>query len=219
MKNYIAFFDLDHTILNSSSGRLFIRYAYRHKLLSIPAVAYGMYAAVMHRMGFLDTEKVVTRLSMKYRGWSEEQVERMNENFFDELVVPQIRNTIADEIEYHNKNGGLTAILSASTFYICRRVQRHLHMDDVLCTIPEVINGTLTGKLTGRYCYGKEKLDRALRFCKDRGLSMSASWYYADSMADLPVLENIGNPVCVQPDRSLRKIAAGRGWKIIDITR
>jgi putative phosphoserine phosphatase/1-acylglycerol-3-phosphate O-acyltransferase len=79
----------------------------------------------------------------------------------------------------------------------------------------ETVDGVLTGAPEGKYCFGDEKRVRLLSFC-DMNLSTPAdSWYYADSIADLPVLEIVGHPVCVSPDRKLASIARKRNWRIM----
>jgi phosphoserine phosphatase len=87
-------------------------------------------------------------------------------------------------------------------------------MDDVICTELEFIDGRFTGNLKGSYCHGREKLSRARRYCLDQDVSMKDSYYYADSINDLPVLEEVGIPVCVTPDKKLELIAMKRGWRI-----
>ena len=129
--------------------------------------------------------------------------------------MPRIATAIVEAIRHHQTNGGLTVILSAATPYVCVPAQKHLGMDDVICTRLEVVDGAFTGFLDGSYCYGKEKLARALAYCERNGYALDQAWYYGDSYADVHVLERVKVPVCVDPDTKLRAVARARGWRVI----
>jgi phosphoserine phosphatase len=87
-------------------------------------------------------------------------------------------------------------------------------MDDIICSEMEVKNNLLTGHPVGRLCYGDEKVRRLREYCEKNNSTPSQSWYYADALIDFPVLSIVGFPVCVNPDRKLRKKAREKGWKI-----
>jgi phosphoserine phosphatase len=93
-------------------------------------------------------------------------------------------------------------------------VADHLKIDKIICSRLEVMNGLLTGVPEGNLCYGKEKLIRLNAYCEKNNNKLEDSWYYGDSISDLPALEAVGHPVCVNPDRQLRRKAAANGWKI-----
>ncbi len=215
MKRYAAFFDLDDTLLTSSSGKLFIQYSYQHNLISHNELLYGMAMFLVHRLGFIKTEGLVRKWAMKYQGWPEKKMLDFANNFFHEVLVHHFRNSMTGEIEHHKKNGGLTVLLSASTSFLCEMVRDHFKMDDIICTTLALDSGFYTGQLAGEYCYGAEKLNRAVAYCTKRGFSMSDAYYYADSFADVPVFELVGYPVCVNPDRRLKRLARTRGWRSI----
>ncbi len=89
-------------------------------------------------------------------------------------------------------------------------------MDDIICSSLEVKNVYFTGKPDGRYCYGKEKYHRAIQYCEENNFSFTDAYFYSDSISDLPLLQVVGNPMCVCPDDSLRQIAEKSGWTICD---
>lgn len=216
MKSYAAFFDLDRTILRASSGRLFVKFSYANNLISHGELLYGLYISFLHRLGFVATEKIIRKWITKYTGWPEKRITDLASQFFNEMMVDHLRESVVGEVERHKKNGALTVILSASMSFICDPVRRHLHMDDALCSTLEVERGFLTGALSGRYCYGNEKRARMLDYCESRDIIPSDCYYYADSYADIPVFDHIGHPVCVSPDRWLRDRAAQSGWSVIE---
>jgi HAD superfamily hydrolase (TIGR01490 family) len=214
MSRYLVFYDLDRTILNNSSGRLFIKYSYDRNLVSHRELLYGLYASFMHRLGFLDAEKILRKLVQKYKGLPEQRLLSFSRDFFSDVVVHHIRKGAPDEIRYHRERSAKNVMLSASMSFICDPVKEFLGLDDVLCTSLEVHNGFLTGRISGAYCYGMEKLRRAVSYCREENVPLESAYYYADARADLPVLSAVGNPVCVSPDRFLRNHALKRGWPV-----
>lgn len=214
MKKYAAFFDLDNTILDTSSGRLFIDYSYRKGRISRSVLFYGMFIVFAHRLGLIDTESVIRKWALKYRGLPERDIKAFSDAWFEESVIPHFREGAVREVDEHRRNGGVTILLSAATPYVCRPAGDYLKMDEVLCTVLEVDSGVLTGRLTGRYNYGAEKLRQAEEYCRANGYRMEEAYYYADSFADIPVLERVGHPVCVTPDRRLTKRAKDEDWRI-----
>ncbi|MFW5771038.1 MAG: HAD family hydrolase [Spirochaetota bacterium] len=216
MNHYVAFYDLDMTILSASSGKLFIRYLYKKGLISSLDLITGIYVSLMHRIGFIHSDAIIRKWVARFSGWSEESMETMSRDWYVHMVKPTIRDDAAKSIQWHNSNGAKTVILSAATRFICEPVQDTLHMDDIICTELDIRKGLFTGEITGEYNHGEEKLKRALDYCNANGYDLRSSYYYADSISDLPVLEKVQHPICVTPDRLLRKTAKQRGWKILD---
>jgi len=210
---YIAFFDLDHTILNTSSGRIIVRSLYKHGFISRAKIRKAMILSMIYKIGLLGAQTAVARWSKWFRGISKESIDTFSAEWFNELKL-LIREDARQEINFHKNRGGRTVMLSASPGFICSRIGEFLTMDSVICTELEVVDGKLSGRLKGKYCYGREKLVQARQYCAQSGQSMTDAYYYADSIHDLPVLEAVGNPVCVSPDAQLEKIARSKGWRI-----
>jgi len=210
---YVAFFDLDHTILNISSGKIMFKGSLEHKLIGRKEIFKGIILNILYRLGILSAEAAIARWLQWYRGVTAEMMQP-TALYCAREVKKVIRNDARREIKFHQDNGARTVILSASTAFFCDQIKTELQMDDVICTELEIINDRFSGKIKGKYCYGSEKLMRARQYCKDKGLKMEDAYYYGDSLADLPVLESVGIPVCVTPDKKLKKIALKRGWNI-----
>ena len=216
MKKYVAFFDLDGTILSLSSGSLFIRYLYNRKLIGWKILIKGFFFGIMHKIRFMSTDDVFKKWAKWQMGSSEKEFMQISKECFDNVIVHFIRDSIIEEIDIHKRNNGMLVILSASTRHICEPVRSYLGMDDILCTELEVKEGFFTGEVQYDYCYGREKLKRALEFCQHTGNRLDEAYYYADSFADIYTLEKVGNPVCVSPARKLRLAAMRKKWRIIE---
>ncbi len=211
---YVAFFDLDHTILSTSSGRIMFRGSYERGIIGKREVRRGVVINALYRTGLMSAGAAVGHWMKWYGGLELAEIAPLGAEWAGELLG-YVREDARREVAHHRERGALTVILSASPAFICERMKEHLGMDDVICTELDVADGRLTGRLKGEYCHGREKLARALLYCGERRLRMEDAFYYADSIHDLPVLEAVGNPVCVTPERALDRRARKRGWKIV----
>jgi putative phosphoserine phosphatase/1-acylglycerol-3-phosphate O-acyltransferase len=213
--SYISFFDLDRTIIRSNSGEALIRHAYKNGYLSSAGLARSIYLSLLYKYNLRDTVEIITALAFWLKGLPEPELSDIAKEIFSNQLKGDIRPGIVNEIEMHKTAGGKSVILSSALRPVCREVADHLGIDDIICSDLESENGILTGRPAGTFCFGEEKLKRIREYCEINNTSLSGSWYYSDSHSDMPVLESVGNPVCVSPDRKLMKEAGLRGWKII----
>lgn len=215
MKKHVAFFDLDNTILKGSSGGLLFRFYFKIGYISKKEIFIASFFSLLNRLGIVRINTVIRIWIKKFKGKPEKTVLDINDHFCSEVLVKYIRDDMKNEIDYHKLNNGKAVILSASLSFICNYVVSYLNMDAALCTSLKVKNGKFTGKMDGKFCYGKEKLNRAILYCQKEGISLEDCYYYADSYADIPLLEMVGFPVCVSPVQELEMVALERGWRII----
>jgi HAD superfamily hydrolase (TIGR01490 family) len=132
-----------------------------------------------------------------------------------ETLLPSLFSKASTAVSFHKEKNAKVIILSSALHQICKQVSDFLAIDGFICSSLEVKEGYLTGETAGRLCFGDEKLFRLTEFCKNNAMDPSDAWYYGDSISDLPVLEIVGKPVCVNPDRELAKEAKRRGWQIL----
>ena len=98
--------------------------------------------------------------------------------------------------------------------FICQPVIDFLGLDDLICTRPDIQDGRFSGRMRGALCFGEEKLTRTLSFLNGNASPLEHAYFYTDSHTDLPMLEAVGHPVAVTPDRKLAALARARGWTI-----
>jgi HAD superfamily hydrolase (TIGR01490 family) len=218
-KNYIAFFDLDGTIISANSGEALIRFAYKKGYLTGLDLARGLYLALLYRLRLRDTFKIISSMLRWLNGISESAFVNLAEEIVRDQLLKAIRPEIVEEIMIHKKGGGMTVILSSAVMPVCKAIAHHLGMDDYICSSLQTKDGILTGNPEGSLCFGKEKFIRLAEYCVKNNTEPSDSWYYGDSAADLPVLSSVGNPVCVNPDKKLLKAARKRHWKILRLKK
>ncbi len=148
------------------------------------------------------------------QGWAQEQVVAIVEESIEDAVEPIIYAEAMDLIEQHHAEGRLVVIVSASPEEIVAPLGRYLGVDETIASRAEV---DAAGRYTGAmafYAYGPYKA-QAMKELADRlGVDLLASYAYSDSYTDLPMLEAVGHPVAVNPDRVLGRIARDRSWEV-----
>jgi HAD superfamily hydrolase (TIGR01490 family) len=213
-KNYIAFFDLDHTILNTSSGKLISLAALRQGIISRSKFLEGVLFAIGHKLGLVEGNTVMPRMTNWLKDHSVQHIDEFARHIFNDMIKNTIRKEAVLEIEHHRKNNAQLVLLSASLSFICKPVIDFLGLDDLICTDLQVLNNRFSGQPLGDICFGQEKLTRALAFAKKGHSELRNAYFYSDSFSDLPMLQAVGHPVCVTPDRKLEAAARKRGWLI-----
>jgi len=214
-KNYIAFFDLDRTIIRENSGKILIEHAYKKGLISRRYVIWGIYLSLMYKFELKNPVVIIRTITKWLKGVAESALQNLSEEIFTLHLLNSIRPEIEECIRMHRSKGARVVILSSSIYPVCKAAADYLKMDDIICSLLETHNGIYTGHPDGSFCFNEEKVERMSEYCEKNNISPGNSWYYGDSIADLPALLSVGNPVCVNPDKKLLKEAGRRGWDIL----
>jgi len=211
---YIAFFDVDHTLIPENSGKSLIMKAWREGLIRKRDFAYAVYLSLLFKFNWRKPEVIVPQLVTWLEGVREAELDDLVRELFADHLSGVIPDEIYHEMQMHREKGAWLVILSASMPPVCHAFARHFEMDDVICSKMELNNGYYTGKVSGRFCYGDEKLVQMNLYCQNSHCLLEKSYFYSDSVSDLPALERVGHPICVNPDKALMKVARQRGWEI-----
>lgn len=215
VKGYIAFFDLDRTVTKAISGKELVSSAYKKGLMTHTAFARAIYLSLAYRLHLKDPQEIIDDMVSWVKGISEETLTDLCSEVFHRKILPSLYAEAHSEIKIHKEKNAILVILSSSLAPLCRQAAENLGMDDIICSGLEVNNGCLTGHPLGHLCFGKEKMYRLQAYCEKNNIAASDSWYYGDSISDLDALCAVGNPVCINPDKKLKKEALKRGWKIL----
>jgi HAD superfamily hydrolase (TIGR01490 family) len=211
-----AFFDLDRTLMAGSSGMHFARAAYRSGMVSRRQMAGWAIDHLRFRLRGstdADTDELVRQVKELLGGVSERRLKRMVPDLLAG-ILPRIYPQMIDEVRRHQDQGRPTFIVSAAGDGIVSLLAGVLDMDGGIGTRYEVDEqGSYTGLLDGGLLYGEGKVPPMRRFASEHGIDLGSSWAYSDSASDLPMLDLVGNPVVVNPDPELAKIARDRGWR------
>ncbi|HSJ56807.1 MAG TPA: HAD family hydrolase [Anaerolineae bacterium] len=215
MSRIAAFFDLDKTLLDTSSGNLYARFMYRRGEMRLRELARVGWWTVLSRLGILNMEEIIPRLLESARDADEADMRALCDEWFEEDVVPHIAPAGVARVAEHRDRGDVVAIVSASTQYVVRPMAAYLGIDgQYVCTRLESIEGRFTGRAVPPVCYGQGKVVWAERFAAEWDVDLAASYFYTDSISDLPLLERVGHPIAVNPDTRLRRLARARRWPV-----
>jgi HAD superfamily hydrolase (TIGR01490 family) len=213
-----AFFDLDKTVLAKSSALAFGRPFYRERLITRRDVVSAAYAQLLFRLGGADEQQMVrTRdyLAQLCKGWRVEQVSQIVREALAELIHPYVYAEAAALIEEHLAAGRDVVLVSASGEEIVRPIGELLGVTDIIATRMVVADGRYSGDVEF-YAAGPYKVEAVRQLAEERGYALADSYAYSDSVTDVPLLEAVGHPTAVNPDRGLRRIATEQGWPVLE---
>jgi HAD superfamily hydrolase (TIGR01490 family) len=213
-KSYIAFFDLDDTLIRANSGKLLVRAAYNKGMMSTPDLIRALWLSFLYKFRLMDSEKIIAGMLKWLAGVPEKRVSDLSSEVFEKHMLNAIPEEARNEIRMHKDKNAAVVILSSALSPVCQIVADHLKMDGVICTHIETEGGRYTGRTAGKLCYGNEKVFRLKEYCEINNSNLENAWYYGDSFSDFHVLQIVGNPVCVNPDKKLFKAANRNSWKI-----
>ena len=213
--SYIVFFDLDLTLTSAISGRALAAAGFKKGLFNAWDFINAIFLSVVFRIKLKDPYRIVGSMIRWVKGIPENTMNDLCSQVFHEILLPSVYKDAITEIEYHKSKDAKIVILSSALKSICIEMANSLNIDDIICSELESRDGYLTGRPVGRLCFADEKAIRLLAYCEKHNHSTSESWYYGDSISDLPALSKVGHPICVNPDTRLRKTAKERDWKIL----
>jgi HAD superfamily hydrolase (TIGR01490 family) len=213
-----AFFDLDKTVIATSSALAFGRPFYRDGLITKRDVVKTAYAQfVFKRAGADDQSMSRTRdyIAALCKGWRVEQVQQIVNETLHELIDPYVYAEAATLIAAHQAAGRDVVLVSASGEEMVRPIGAQLGVTDVIATRMKALDGRFTGEVEF-YAAGPAKVEAAEVLAKERGYDLAECYAYSDSISDVPLLAAVGHPSAVNPDKALRREAIERGWPVLE---
>jgi HAD superfamily hydrolase (TIGR01490 family) len=212
-----AFFDLDKTIIAKSSTLAFSREFQAGGLISRGAVLRSAYAQFVYLVGGADhdqMEKMRQFMSQLCSGWDVETVKEIVADTLHNIVDPIVYDEAVSLIETHHLAGRDVIIVSTSGSEVVEPIGAMLGADKVIATRMDVKDGKYTGDIRF-YAYAENKAKAIRDLSRKRGYDLDRCYAYSDSVTDVHMLEAVGHPYAVNPDKDLRRIARDRGWPIL----
>ncbi|MFD9246316.1 HAD family hydrolase [Streptomyces sp. NPDC059556] len=213
-----AFFDLDKTVIAKSSTLTFSKSFYRGGLISRRAALRTAYIQFVFLAGGADhdqMERMREYLSALCKGWNVAQVKELVAETLHDLIDPIIYDEAASLIEEHHAAGRDVVIVSTSGAEVVEPIGEMLGADRVVATRMVVgEDGCFTGEVE-YYAYGPTKAEAVRELAVSEGYDLSRCYAYSDSATDIPMLEAVGHPYAVNPDRALRREAVAREWPVL----
>jgi HAD superfamily hydrolase (TIGR01490 family) len=217
-----AFFDLDKTIIAKAAMAAFRGPLVDEGLLTKRSLLRALFAqAVYLHLGASELRLVRIRgvLARLAKGWDSTTVREIVSETLERIVDPIIYSEAVDLIELHRALGHRVVIVSASPEEIVIPLARHLGVDTTIASRAEIDeHGRYTGEIAF-YAYGPFKAAAIEELAARVGIELAESFAYSDSHTDVPMLEIVGHPVAVNPDRILSHLARERNWEIRRFSR
>lgn len=216
-----AFFDLDKTIIASSSALAFSKPLLREGLISKRAALKSAYAQFVFSLSGADadrTERMRAEISALCAGWDVAQVRAIVNETLHDIVDPLVYSEAAELIAWHQEQGHDVIVLSAAGDEVVTPIAAMLGATGSVATRMGVVDGRYSGEITF-YCYGEQKAVAAKQLAAENGYDLANCFAYSDSSTDIPLLETVGMPRAVNPDRLLRRTATERGWTVLEFTK
>jgi HAD superfamily hydrolase (TIGR01490 family) len=216
-----AFFDLDKTIIAKSSTLAFSKPFFDQGLLNRRAVLKSSYAQFIFLLSGADhdqMDRMRTHLTNMCTGWDVAQVKSIVNETLHDIMTPLVFAEAADLIAAHKLCGRDVVVVSASGEEIVAPIARALGATHAMATRMVAEDGKYTGEVAF-YCYGEGKVQAIRELAAREGYPLEHCYAYSDSITDLPMLEAVGHPSVVNPDRGLRREATERGWPVLSFSR
>jgi HAD superfamily hydrolase (TIGR01490 family) len=216
-----AFFDLDKTIIAKSSTLAFSKPFQAGGLISRRAVLRSAYAQFVYLVGGADhdqMEKMREFLSDLCAGWDVQTVRDIVAETLHNIVDPLVYDEAVSLIEEHHLAGRDVIIVSASGAEVVEPIGEMLGADGVVATRMQIADGRYTGAID-YYAYAENKAIAIKDLALKNGYDLARSYAYSDSITDIHMLEVVGHPYAVNPDRELRRQAEQRGWPVLVFTQ
>jgi len=214
----VAFFDLDKTICAVPTEQRLTKHMLKNGLLSIKdvlAVLWGFVKYNLHLISDYDSfRKQIVQTTMKKVPVLD--FEMTMQNAFENDLRPKIFPEVMKRINDHKKINHRIVIVSAALDKIVEVFAREIGADYHYATNLEVADEKFSGKVLGNVYYGKRKKDAVLQYCKKHKIDPAKCYAYGDYYEDRHMMEVVGNPVAINPDKKLLNVAKERNWKIID---
>ncbi|BBF99260.1 hypothetical protein PSA01_18350 [Pseudonocardia saturnea] len=216
-----VFLDLDNTIIAGSSALAFARTFARHGLIDRATVARGAWAQLLLLFSGADEstmDMLRRRMVLVCQGWEVERVREIVAATLQDVIGPLVYPEAVHLIERHREQGAEIVLLSASGLEVVEPIAALVGVGRFRATTMRTEHGRYAGDIEF-YCYGEGKAQAAREIAVELGLDLDRCAAYTDSITDLPLLELVGRPAVVNPDRELRAIARERGWPVLGFVR
>jgi HAD superfamily hydrolase (TIGR01490 family) len=216
-----AFFDLDKTLMAGSSGVFFARAAYETGMISRSRLARDLYENLRFRLrGSTDdrADDVRKRVGEMIAGVPVRDLQRLSPRVLAG-VLPRLYPQMLQRAYAHQDAGVPVYILTAASQEMADLLAHVLAFDGGLGSRSEIVDGRYTGRPAGPFNYREGKVLSMRELAEREAIDLEASFAYSDSESDLPMLRAVGQPVVVNPDAELRRIALEEGWEVLHLDR
>jgi len=217
----LALFDLDNTLLTSDSDFEWSQFLIEKKVLDRKEYeSRNLEFYEQYKSGTLDINQFLDFQLQPLSLYPRTQLDDWHNEFMAKKIMPQIAPGAYKLINEHMLGGDLCIIITATNRFVTEPIARILGISNLIATEPDQKGGEFNGQVFGTPCFREGKITRLEDWMDEHNLtwlSFLESWFYSDSLNDIPLLKKVTNPVAVDPDSTLEKYAKENNWPIISL--
>lgn len=217
----LALFDLDNTLLAGDSDFEWAQFLIEQGVLDQEVYeARNQEFYDQYKAGTLDIHEFLDFQLKPLARHARSQLDAWHQDFMQRKILPIITAKGRELVEKHLREADLVAIITATNSFVTTPIARAFGVAHLIATEPEQVNGEFTGGVAGIPSFREGKITRLDAWLASRGLQWSEvreSWFYSDSLNDLPLLQRVSKPVAVDPDPTLKAYAERHGWPVISL--
>jgi len=214
----LVLFDLDNTLLSGDTDVEWLDFLVERGVLPVSEREANHEMDRRYGRGEASTLEYVRFYLGYYPPFDMATLRRFREQFIRErmapLMLPAARQLIQDQ------QGHLAAIITATNRFLVEPIAAGFGIEHVMATEPQIRDGRFTGDIVAEPCMREGKIAHLSRWLGARGRKLedfTESWFYSDSINDLPLLERVTHPVAVDAGTQLAEVANRRGWRQLSL--
>lgn len=213
----LAIFDLDNTLLAGDSDHAWGEFMAEKGMVDAQYRERNDRFLEEYHQGQLDVRSYLEFSIEPLTRFSPAELARLHDEFMQTKIEPMRLEQTAILLDTHRRRGDRLLVMTSTTRFITEPIVRSLGITDLMATELETANGWYTGHVQGEPCFREGKVNRLRSWLKRHQESLTGSWFYSDSINDLPLLEWVEQPVAVDPDPALQAVAEERNWPVISL--
>ena len=218
----LALFDLDHTLLPLDSDYQWAQYLAKSGRAGDPEVALRRNEELMERYnaGDLTAEQAAEFMLGLLAAHPPHLLAAWHEDFMQRVIRPAMTEQAVELVRKHLAAGDLCAVVTATNSFVTAPIARAFGVPHLIATDPEYVAGRYTGKIAGTPSFKHGKVIRVNDWLTglDRHLvDFEKSFFYSDSLNDLPLLEVVTHPIVTNPSEGLLRVARDRDWPVLNL--
>ncbi|MBN2382743.1 HAD-IB family hydrolase [bacterium] len=210
----IVFFDIDRTLIDTNSALDIVKYYLKKRLFGPRQVLWSVVYHVLYRLDLANPQQMMLKGLTPFVGRVRAEVQFELRQVFEQALIKRLYQNALDTIAWHQNHGDTVILLSSTLWDVAGLIAEYCGLD-YIATMVELENDRYTHKLVQPVPFGTGKLILAHQYCREHGFQIHEAFFYTDSHSDLPLLEAVGHPICVNPDSRLRFAARKRGWTLL----
>lgn len=211
----IAFFDVDHTLINGNSGYLASFRLVKEKIFKKKRLIQAVYYSLLGKILVQNVDALYKIAFADLDGLSEKTILKIGEDVFEKKIKNLFFKKSIHLVNEHKKRGDQIVLLTSGPQMVIAPLARHIGATAFFCVSPKVNRGFLTTEPVLPICYGEGKVHYAQNWARKQKVELSHCSFYSDHISDAPLLSLVGYPHVINPDFRLKRLAKKKGWPIL----